>query len=108
MAVALAGSVAIEATGRAAPPGQRVVAYPMKVAGRGSAVRLRRVFVPGLPPLPGQPLMPKEELLSQGNYDDIQWYVREILTKYPPDRYYYVGVGRTPSAIIAMLKNLGP
>ena len=90
------------------PPGEQPVRYRMKVAGKGADVRIRRVFRPGLPALQAGALMTSPALVAQDNYDNIKTYSKLILGQFPPDQYYYVGVGRTAGPIIAMLKNLGP
>jgi hypothetical protein len=79
-----------------------------KVAGLGRDVRLRTPYRPGRSPLGPGALMKSPALVSEKNYQDVKAYSKEILTRFPPDRFYYVGVGRTPGPIIAMLKNLGP
>ena len=96
--------VRADQTAAAAKP----VSYPMKVAGQGKDVRVRRVYRTKLGKLGDGPLMPNLGVVSKDNYENIKGYVKEIMTQWPPDKYYYVGVGRSASPIIAMLKNLGP
>jgi hypothetical protein len=78
------------------------------VASRGSDVRLISRYRARLPALPSGPLMRDEGLLDQGNYENLREYGRAIMKKFPLDRYYYVGVGRSAGAVIAFLKNVSP
>lgn len=40
-------------------------------------------------------------------WKEISDLVTEITHRFPPDQYYYVGVGRSPTPIIALLQELG-
>ena len=39
-------------------------------------------------------------------YASIKTMVKHLLTEYPPDHHYFVGVGRTPTAMVAFMENL--
>jgi hypothetical protein len=79
-----------------------------KPIGKGSKIRLRRTYKPGRTQITDGALMRSPQLVSKANYDILKAYTKKILTRFPPDHYFYVGCGRTPTPIIAMLKNLGP
>jgi hypothetical protein len=109
-ALVLVGSLA----GRAAPA-RPPVEPRHRVAGRGHDVRIRTPYRPGLRPLTRGPLIALDPsttwsngLVGEANYQAIKTYAIEVLRRYPPDRFYYVGIGRSPTTVIAMLKNLGP
>ena len=86
----------------------KTVSYKVKPAARGQDVRLRRLYSPGHPAIGSEALMQSPRLVSAANYDAVKVYATSVLAEYPPDRYFYVGVGRTPGPVIAFLKNLGP
>ena len=50
------------------------------------------------------------KLLDQTQYDDLAWGAQELLTRHPGGAKggrFYLGVGRSASAIVAFLENLG-
>jgi hypothetical protein len=48
------------------------------------------------------------EGLDKETYRHIAGAAREVLSRFPPDRYFYVGVGRSPSALIEILQAIVP
>lgn len=48
-----------------------------------------------------------KETLVHYNYGEIKSTSLNILRKYPPDQYYYVGIGRSPVPIVAFFEELG-
>jgi hypothetical protein len=44
---------------------------------------------------------------SPSEYNDLRNGCMELLRRYPPDQYYFVGLGRDPAPVIAFLQNLG-
>lgn len=45
--------------------------------------------------------------LSDGEYAEIKSVALNILERYPPERYYYLGIGRSPTPILAFFEVLG-
>src|SRR5262245_36971326 len=45
--------------------------------------------------------------LNELEYKDLKNGVQEVLKRYPPDKHFFVGMGRDPSPVIAFLQNLG-
>lgn len=41
---------------------------------------------------------------SLEDYADVKQVAQELIRRYPPDQYVYVGMGRSPTSVIAMLK----
>ena len=76
-------------------------------------VRLKNPFRPDKPAPPPGPLLrtatqPPFEHLSEAQYRDIRTAALELMGRFPPDRYFYLGVGRDPSPVLAFLENLSP
>jgi hypothetical protein len=44
--------------------------------------------------------------LSARDYADLRDGAIEVLERFPPDTHYYVGIGRSPTPVIALLQNL--
>jgi hypothetical protein len=44
--------------------------------------------------------------LSQSQYDQLKYVATAVLKRFPPKDHYYLGIGRSPSAIISMFQNL--
>jgi hypothetical protein len=86
---------------------QRLV-FPYKIPRQGKLIRLRSLYKANLDPLSEGALMTSPALLDKANYENLRDYAQSIMTKYPPDQYYYVGVGRTAGPVIAFLKNVSP
>ena len=67
------------------------------------------------PYLKGAPAIGTGPLLQLGaashvtaaQYNDLSLAVQTLLTKFPADKHYFVGIGRDPAPIIAFLQNLG-
>ncbi|MEH2202735.1 MAG: hypothetical protein V7K53_01475 [Nostoc sp.] len=49
----------------------------------------------------------QREELSKGEYDQIKELVENIEKQYPPEKYYYIGMGKSPTPIIAFMKAKG-
>ncbi len=47
-----------------------------------------------------------DKLISEPNYREFRDATVELLGRYPPDRHYFIGVGRSPAPIIALLQNI--
>jgi hypothetical protein len=45
--------------------------------------------------------------LDANQYKDIKAATLELLRRYPADKHYFIGLGRDPAPVIAMLQNLG-
>ena len=45
--------------------------------------------------------------VSRSEYRDLASGVMELLRRYPPNKYFFVGLGRDPAPVIAFLQNLG-
>jgi hypothetical protein len=81
-------------------------------AARQAAARqtaLRRHYKPGATPLPSGGILHTEAgtLFDAGVYHDLSKAVQTLLRELPPDQHYFVGLGRDPAPIIAMLQNIG-
>ena len=46
----------------------------------------------------------QEERLIENNYEEIKLLVYRLVSEYPPPHYLYVGVGRSPTPLIAFLQ----
>jgi hypothetical protein len=102
------GSLGSSRPGFAQPRPDRALVRPQRAAGRGGEVRLISRYRPSLQPLTEGPLMTSPALLDRGNYESLREYGKAIMTQFPPDKFYYVGVGRTAGPVIAFLKNVSP
>jgi len=85
---------------------ERPLVRSRPVASRGNDVRLTSHYRAHSSALGDQALMPSPQLLNRANYENLRNYGKAIMQKFPPDRYYYVGVGRTAGPVIAFLKNV--
>ena len=95
----------------------------MLAPGRGVAATRSRLVSPyvraaGRPPLKDGALLKATVIqrdgtqaprryLSRRRYEDIRDGSLELLRQYPPRRYYYLTLGRSPTPIAAFLENLG-
>ena len=70
---------------------------------------IRRVFKPQAAgtQLPASWTITGNQYVSQNEYNDLKKGCMELLRRYPPDKYYFVGMGRDPAPVIAFLQNLG-
>lgn len=48
-----------------------------------------------------------QAVFNSEEYLDLKKMVTELKARFPPDQYFYVGIGRSPTAVIAFLQNLG-
>lgn len=73
------------------------------------AAVVKRVFNPARleTKLPPHWLIAGRSYMSLQEYRDLRNGCMEILRRYPPDKYYFVGLGRDPAPVIAFLQNLG-
>jgi hypothetical protein len=83
------------------------IAAQSAIAGAVPA-RMRKVYDPKAPPLAAGPLLTGggQGHLSQTQYDQLKFVATEVLRRFPPKDNYYIGIGRSPSAIISMFQNL--
>jgi hypothetical protein len=72
-------------------------------------LRLRRPFDAKKQPLPNRAVVKinGNAHLNPTQYKDLRAATMDLLKRYPPDKHYFVGVGRDPAPIIAFLKNIG-
>jgi hypothetical protein len=69
---------------------------------------VRRVFDPrARATLPPSVTIAGNTYLSLQEYRDLRNGCMELLRRYPPDDYFFVGLGRDPAPVIAFLQNLG-
>jgi hypothetical protein len=70
---------------------------------------IRRVFKPQAAgtQLPASWTITGNQYVSQSEYHDLRNGCMELLRRYPPDKYFFVGLGRDPAPVIAFLQNLG-
>ncbi len=75
----------------------------IRLAGRGAASPVRRLF------LAGQPSIPKasEYPISAQHYQSIRKTAVAILRAYAPRDHYFVGLGRSPPELVEFFENLG-
>jgi hypothetical protein len=76
-----------------------------------SGAALRRPFRPGQVPLGDGPLFSSpfyHQFLDKPHYESIRDAALEILRRYPPNEYLYVGIGRAPTSIVSFIKELNP
>ena len=48
-----------------------------------------------------------QRILTQEEFDQVQELARDIMRTYPPDRYHYLGLGKSPTAVMAFLQEYG-
>jgi hypothetical protein len=83
-------------------PGLRVSRNP------SASTVLRRPFdASKKQPLPESWTIGEDTYVSRKEYADLKGGVMELLRRYPPDKYFFVGLGRDPAPVIAFLQNLG-
>jgi hypothetical protein len=92
-------------------------AAPPKPAPKGSRAQAWGIISPhiqGMPPLGAGAtlnLTRKKQsysFLDQQQYDSLAWGTQQLLRRHPPNKgRFYLGVGRSSSAIVAYLENLG-
>ena len=58
-------------------------------------------------PLPASFPIAYQRYVSASEYKDLSGGVMALLKKYPPDKFFFVGLGRDPAPVIAFLQNLG-
>jgi hypothetical protein len=69
---------------------------------------VRRPFNPRSPKrLPTSWRIAGASYVNKAEYADLKGGVMEMLKRYPPDKYFFVGLGRDPAPVIAFLQNLG-
>ncbi len=86
------------APGREIVPGQRVRVQRLFRADKA------QVYYPGRGTLWGGNL----NTAIQYNYAQLRTATTELLRRYPADRSFFVGVGRSPAPLVAILQNLHP
>jgi hypothetical protein len=76
--------------------------------GPASGPIIRRPFNPkDRRRLPDSWAIAGQRYVSQREYGDLKGGVLELLKRYPPNKYFFVGLGRDPAPVIAFLQNLG-
>lgn len=99
---ALAAVLALGLVGGAAPveaQGKRGIAT-RPLPARGKDIRLRTPR--------GSARAAGTHAFARNGYPALKAAAKKLLTEFPPDRYYFVGVGRTPSALVGFLRTLSP
>ncbi|SKA09842.1 hypothetical protein [Sediminibacterium ginsengisoli] len=56
--------------------------------------------------LQAEPVVQREDI-SQGEYDQVKQVALQIMEQYPPDKYHYLGLGKSPTPVIAFLQSYG-
>jgi hypothetical protein len=75
------------------------------------AFPLERLYRPGqedAPSAEGIEVPGQGRILFERQYQDVRNSTLDIVRRFPPDRYYYVGVGRSPMANVTLLQTLNP
>jgi hypothetical protein len=49
-----------------------------------------------------------EAAIRPARYEEVRSAAQEVLSRFPPDRYFYVGIGRSPSALVELLRAVVP
>ncbi len=84
---------------------------PESVAAKNAAPRrvlAKRPYNPSArKALPGSYAIAGNTYVSAEEYQDLAAGVKELLKRYSPEKYYFVGLGRDPAPVIAFLQNLG-
>jgi hypothetical protein len=70
--------------------------------------RMKKLYDPKAQPISSGALMQGggQGHLSQAQYDVLKYAAKEVLKRFPPKDHYYIGIGRSPSFLVAMLQNL--
>lgn len=76
---------------------------------RAATPRWKTPFKRGLPALPPGALVTLggRAHVDAAQYRDLSAAAQHLLETYPPDKHYFIGLGRDPAPIIAFLQNLG-
>jgi hypothetical protein len=106
--VALAAPAVAAASPRAVARAKAPSAAAHKARG-ASKQRIRSLFQPGLRQLPSTPLVEIRGygFAGEAEYVQLRDVTKELLRRYPPERHFFVGLGRDPTPIMAFLHNLG-
>ncbi len=75
---------------------------------RAAQPRWRSPFVKAVA-LPPGPLADVNEAphVTAAQYNDLRNAAQELLTRFPADKHYFVGLGRDPAPLVAFMQNLG-
>ena len=87
----------------------RAWAEPRHHAPSARRASLKNPFRNGLAPLPDGPLahFDGHPHLAARQYRDLSAAAQHLLKEFPPEKHYFIGLGRDPTPIIAFLQNLG-
>lgn len=74
--------------------------------GNAAAPAVQRLPMTEAPPPPSQVVV-QREILTDEEYDLVKSLFHRLTKRYPPDEYYYIGVGRSPFPLIAFMQAYG-
>ena len=90
------------------PKKPKAAPAPAKKARASGNVSLRNPYSSGASGQGSKALVKTRygSLLDAGQYGEIRDASFALMKKYPPDKYYYIGLGRSPASMIAFIQNL--